>query len=73
MSQQHAYARAVEASTGKDYYPDDVAYEFYQAASGVSRATDGAGLAVVTLDGKPSAALVPLDLVEYALRHGWGR
>ena len=71
----HQYTETVEAATnGKSYrYPDDVSYEFYQQAQRASRATDGSGLVKVTLDGTAAAALVPLDLVEYALRHGWGR
>jgi hypothetical protein len=69
----HQYSRAVESVAGGSYYPDEVCEAFYNAAEGAGKATDGSRLVVVTVEGEPKAALVPLDLVEYALRHGWGR
>ena len=34
---------------------------------------DGESVTWLAVDGKRVAAIVPADLVEYALRHGWGR
>lgn len=34
---------------------------------------DGGDITWLTVDGQRIAAIVPADLVQYALRHGWGR
>lgn len=80
MTEQHIYSRTIEASTGgsngpggSPLYPEDVADEFDQATRTVNGAGEATRLFGVTVDGTLVAALVPLDLVEYALRHGWGR
>lgn len=61
------YSHILEATA------DDAADDFEMAAREVGEATDGSGLYQVTVEGSPAAALVPLDLVEHALRHGWSR
>lgn len=69
----HRFSRTIEARASGSYYPEEVSDEFLSAADDASRAHDPTGLVEVTINGTSSAALVPLDLVQYALRHGWGR
>lgn len=65
------FTRTIEARAGGGHYPEDVSDELEKAVTEAAAATNG--MVQVTLAGAPAAALVPLDLVEYALRHGWGR
>lgn len=70
IPEHHVYSHHIGADDG---YPEDIANDFSEAAMRAAKATDGSGLIAVTMDQTRIAALVPLDLVEYALRHGWGR
>ena len=43
------------------------------AARAARDASEAPELTEIIQDGTPVAVVVPHDLVEYALRHGWGR
>lgn len=68
-----ASAREFEVRAEGTRYPEDVSDDIWEAVKTAAVATDAAGLVSVTDRGVRVAAIVPLSLVEYALRHGWGR